>query len=273
VTDRVVNQVSGPPSMDIGEVSARAARFRPVLEECKRRIAPRDFVWYPYGTLDNFGIMNRLLSGQNRDLLGLIGAGPAVDIGAADGDLAFFMESLGTPMHIVDHPPTNYNGCRGVKRLKEALGSNVAILETDLDRHFTLPQRRYSFAFFLGILYHLKNPFGALEALAEHTQHAVISTRVARYNVAKGAETRDNGENLTRVRLQPLPVAYLLDATECNNDNTNYWIFSEGGLRRILARTGWDILDFITLGNDRDSDPASPEGDERAFCLVRSRMV
>ena len=72
--------------------------------------------------------------------------------------------------------------------------------------------------------------------------------------------------------LQPLPVAYLLDPTECNNDNTNYWIFSEAGLRRILSRTGWDILDFITLGNDRDSDPASPKGDERAFCLVRSRV-
>ena len=176
-------------------------------------------------------------------------------------------------MHIVDYPPTNYNSCRGVRRLKEALQSNVEIFETDLDRHFTLPQQRYSFAFFLGILYHLKNPFGALEALAEHARHAVISTRVARYNVARGAEAVDDSENVSRVRLQSLPVAYLLDPTECNNDATNYWIFSETGLRRILSRTGWDILDFITLGNDQDSDPASPEGDERAFCLVRSRMV
>jgi hypothetical protein len=263
---------TAPSSMDIGEIAASATRFRSVLEECKQRIGPSEFPWYPYGTLGNFSVLNRLLSGENRDLLRLIGEGPAVDIGAADGDLAFFMESLGIPMHIVDHPPTNYNGCRGVRRLKEALQSNVEILETDLDRYFTLPQRRYSFAFFLGILYHLKNPFGALEALAEHAQHAVISTRVARYNVAHGAEARDDRESVARVRLQPLPVAYLLDATECNNDATNYWIFSEAGLRRILARTGWDILDFTTLGNDRDSDPASPEGDERAFCLVRSRV-
>jgi hypothetical protein len=262
--------VSGPASIDIGELEARATRFRSVLEECKQRVGPREFPWYPYDTFGNFGALNRLLSGQNRDLLGLIGAGPAVDIGAADGDVAFFMESLGIPMHIVDYPPTNFNSCRGVRRLKEALQSRVEILETDLDRHFSLPQRQYSFAFFLGILYHLKNPFGALEALAEHARHAVISTRVARYNVAPGAEPRDSGESGTRVRLQPLPVAYLLDPTECNNDATNYWIFSEAGLRRILSRTGWDILDFITLGNDRDSDPATPKGDERAFCLVRS---
>ena len=264
--------MTAPPSMDIGEVGVRAARFRPVLEECKQRIAPREFTWYPYDTFGNFGALNRLLSGENRDLLRLIGEGPAVDIGAADGDVAFFMESLGIPMHIVDYPPTNYNSCRGVRRLKEELQSRVEILETDLDRHFTLPQKQYSFAFFLGILYHLKNPFGALEALAEHARHAVISTRVARYNVAPAADAAHDPDSVTPVRLQPLPVAYLLDPTECNNDNTNYWIFSEAGLRRILSRTGWDILDFITLGNDRDSDPASQKGDERAFCLVRSRV-
>jgi hypothetical protein len=260
-----------PSSMDIGEIAARAARFRSALEECKQRIAPREFSWYPYDTFGNFGALNRLLSGQNRDLLGLIGAGPAVDIGAADGDVAFFMESLGIPMHIVDHPPTNFNSCRGVRTLKEVLQSKAEILETDLDRQFTLPNRRYSFAFFLGILYHLKNPFGALEALAEHAQHAVISTRVARYNVAPHAEGMDDRESVPRVQLQTIPMAYLLDPAECNNDATNYWIFSEAGLRRILSRTGWEILDFMTLGNDRDSDPASPEGDERAFCLVRSR--
>jgi hypothetical protein len=260
----ILDLVSGPSAMDITEVCSRAAGFRPVLEQWKQRIAPREFGWYPYDTFGNFGAFDRLLTGPNRDLLGLIGGGPAVDIGAADGDLAFFMESLGIPMHVVDYPPTNFNGCRGVRRMKEALQSKVEVLETDLDRRFTLPQRRYSFAFFLGILYHLKNPFGALEALAEHARHAVISTRVARYSAARDAESR--------VRLQPLPVAYLLDPTECNNDSTNYWIFSEAGLRRILARTGWDVLDFTTLGDDRDSDPASREGDERAFCLVRSRV-
>jgi hypothetical protein len=66
-------------------------------------------------------------------------------------------------------------------------------------------------------------------------------------------------------------VAYLVAPQECNNDCTNYWIFSEEGLRRILARTGWDVCDFTTVGNRVDSDPASPEGDERAFCLVKSR--
>ena len=48
-------------------------------------------------------------------------------------------------------------------------------------------------------------------------------------------------------------------------------MFSEAGLRRILYRSGWDVLDFMTLGNTTDSDPATNKGDERAFCYLRSR--
>jgi hypothetical protein len=75
------------------------------------------------------------------------------------------------------------------------------------------------------------------------------------------------------VALQNIPVGYLLAADECNNDATNYWIFSEAGLRRLLHRTGWDVLDFGTVGATGMSDPATAKGDERAFCLVRSRHI
>jgi hypothetical protein len=68
--------------------------------------------------------------------------------------------------------------------------------------------------------------------------------------------------------LRDLPLAYLLDDREANNDPTNYWIFSEAGLRRLIKRTGWEPRDFITVGNTVDSDPAGPDGDERAFCLL-----
>jgi tRNA (mo5U34)-methyltransferase len=72
------------------------------------------------------------------------------------------------------------------------------------------------------------------------------------------------------VDLSDIPVAYLLDDREANNDATNFWIFSDAGFRRVRARTGWQIVDYITLGNTTDSDPASADGDERAFCLAKS---
>lgn len=75
-----------------------------------------------------------------------------------------------------------------------------------------------------------------------------------------------------RTRIADLPVAYLLDPDECNNDSTNYWIFSFTGLLRILRRTGWEVAELVTVGCTTGSDPASPEGDERAFCLLRSTV-
>ena len=258
--------------MDISSLETRVIGFRQELDAKKLELAPADFGWYPYGALDNFHILGRLLTGANREFLDRVGDGPIVDIGAADGDIAFFLESLGYRTHVVDFPPTNFNGCRGVRLMKQALGSNVEIIETDLDARFELPARRYELAFFLGILYHLKNPYQALESLAKHARYAFISTRIARYNVAPGYEGKNGAFNQARVELSSVPVAYLVAADETNNDATNFWMFSEAGLRRILDRAGWDIVDYLNLGNTESSDPATSAGDERAFCYVRSRF-
>jgi hypothetical protein len=60
----------------------------------------------------------------------------------------------------------NFNMLRGARLLKETLGSKVEIHEVDLDSQFRLPRSDYGLVFFLGILYHLKNPFYALESLS-----------------------------------------------------------------------------------------------------------
>ncbi|HET7845001.1 MAG TPA: hypothetical protein VFL14_12680 [Xanthomonadales bacterium] len=250
--------------MDIAELRLIGANFQKVLDERKRELAERQIPWYPYGTLSNLQWLELLLDGSALKVDELFGAGPIADIGAADGDIAFLLDSLGYEVDIVDYPPTNYNSCRAAHALKAALGARATILETDLDRRFELPRERYSFAFFMGILYHLKNPFGAMEALAHHARHAVVSTRIAKYSAQPGTASR--------VELAPLPLAYLLGPTECNNDATNFWIFSEAGLRRLFDRTGWDVLAWKTVGDTKQSDPASQQGDERAFCLLRSRI-
>lgn len=256
--------------MDTPEICSRAQQFRRELDATKRDLAPSEFGWYPYGTLNNFAILDRLLSRSNRNLLEMIDGLPIADIGAADGDTAFFMESLGLDADVIDYPPTNFNGCRGVRLLKEARQSGIGIHEVDLDAHFELPRERYGLAFFLGILYHLKNPFGALENLSRRARYALISTRVMRYNTPP-PKLFGRSSGPERVALHTVPVAYLVGPYETNGDPTNYWMFSEAGLLRILDRTGWEVLDHISVGNTSESDPATDAGDERAFCLVRSR--
>jgi tRNA (mo5U34)-methyltransferase len=261
-------------SMEIGEIKRKADEFKHVLDAKKKGIAPADFPWYPYNSIFVPAVLKQLLTGKNRFLLDLIGDQPTADIGCADGEFAFFLETLGCRVHAIDNPPTNCNGMQGVKLLKSALTSSVVIHEIDLDSHFSLPEEHFNLIFFMGILYHLKNPFYALETLAQSTRYCVISTRITKFGVrdAKFDNLSGKVRRDKRANLKDIPLAYLVDDYETNNDPTNYWIFTEAGLRRILRRTGWEICDYTTWGNTANSDPASAEGDQRAACLVKSRV-
>jgi hypothetical protein len=75
------------------------------------------------------------------------------------------------------------------------------------------------------------------------------------------------------MEIRNAPLAYLVDADELNRDNTNFWIFSEAGLKRLLRRTGWEICNYGTTGDTQNSNPRTQENDERAFCLLRSRHL
>jgi tRNA (mo5U34)-methyltransferase len=220
---------------------------------------PKSF-WYPYSTLHNVAVLEKLCAMAGLHLLELCrGAhGRVADIGAADGDLAFFLERQGLSVEMIDNEYTNFNGLEGAKTLKEALSSSAAIRSVDLDSQFSLAGQKYDVIFFLGTLYHLKNPFFLLESLARLTRYCFVSTRIAK-------QTADGQP------LSPYPVAYLLGPQECNNDDTNFWIFSDQGLKRLIDRTGWDLLSYTTIGDTEGSTPADPQRDERAFCLLEKR--
>lgn len=227
--------------------------------EIKLAEHPKSF-WYPYSTLRNVAVLEELCSKAHVNLLELCRGthGKVADIGAADGDLAFFLEKLGLSVEAIDNEYTNFNRLEGARTLKKALNSSVAILSVDLDSQFTLVPQKYDVIFFLGTLYHLKNPFFLLESLARITKYCFLSTRIAR-------QTADGSP------LASHPVAYLLEPRECNNDDTNFWIFSDQGLKRLIDRTGWNLLSYLTIGDTTRSTPADPERDERAFCLLEKR--
>jgi tRNA (mo5U34)-methyltransferase len=222
---------------------------------------PKPF-WYPYATLRNLPVLERLVAGGGVDLLELCRGkyGSVADLGAADGDLAFFLEELGLSVDVVDNESTNFNRLEGARILKKALNSSVTIRSIDLDSRSQLFTQRYDAAFFLGVLYHLKNPFYILERLAHVTRYCFLSTRIAR-------QTADG------FPLSKYPIAYLLGPEECNNDSTNFWIFSDEGLKRLIHRTGWSVLEYTTIGDTNNSTPADPNHDERVFCVLKSNAI
>ncbi|HYL73635.1 MAG TPA: methyltransferase domain-containing protein [Bryobacteraceae bacterium] len=255
-----------PPSIpadkrlwDIGEIVTAVHEFEQRLNAAKERaVLPEGRSWYPYYTFASIEMLEVLLTGERRKLLALTEGYPVLDIGCADGDLSYFFEECGLEVHAIDHPSTNYNSMEGVRAVKAALHSAVKIGEVDLDSQFALPRQTYGLVLLFGVLYHLKNPIYVLEALSRRAKYCLLSTRIARMTPDHATELRD------------IPVGYLLGQGETNDDVTNYWIFSDAGLKRLFERTGWRVCDFITVGAREASDPVHDENDERAFCLLQS---
>jgi tRNA (mo5U34)-methyltransferase len=247
------------PSEDL---QLATAAFQRKLDAVKRSLGQQEFPWYPYDTFGCARPLDALLLPNAGELLKkLAGNQPVLDVGCGDGALSFFLEDfLGSEnrtIDAIDYPPTNHNGMRGIRRLKEALGSNVAIHSMDIDAGLTLPRPLYGLTLLLGILYHLKNPFHVLERLAEHSQFCLLSTRVA--------QTTPHG-----ARMSDAALAYLVGEYELNADESNYWIFAEAGLRRILERSGWRVRGLVSTGNIANSEPVRLDRDERATCLIES---
>ena len=243
--------------MYLNEIHEKMIDFRTKLEKIKKG---ENIKWYPYEILSGIDHINNMLTNENRGIFSTITNKHIADIGTADGDMGYFFESMGYDVDLIDCEPPNYNKMQGVRKLKELLNSNADIYNIDLDSQFKLPKKNYELIIFMGILYHLKNPFYVLEQLAYSSKYLILSTKIAKF-------TPDNS-----VCYKDFPMAYLVGAEEsANGDSTNYWIFSENGLRRILQRTHWDILDLMTVGDTKKSDPITTEHDERAFCLLKSR--
>lgn len=244
------------PLIRFSSLVRHGLRFRRRFELTKTRCGPAGFAWYPYDSFTNLFPLERLRREARLALAEMAGSQPLLDLGTGDGALAFLFESLGYAVHACDHAGTNMNRMEGVRRVAAALGSRIEIEDIDLDGAWD-PQREYGLALFLGTLYHLKNPFAVLEKLSKHARYCFLSTRVAVWSPDRTVE------------LGRVPAAYLLAPGECNQDATNYWVFSPPGLVRLAERCGWRVLASLKTGA-RESDPATAAGDERQFLLLKS---
>lgn len=245
--------------------------------EFARRPAPDGWTWYGYDILSNLEHLAEIVSEPTQAKLALNSRMRIADIGCADGDLGFMLAAEGHHVDLLDWPQTNWNGCRGVDLLRSRLRLDVELHHVDLDSQFVLPKQSYDFVFLLGILYHLKNPYYVLETLATRTQYCAISTRVARF-LPYTAQQRgwfgfgSQAGKASEIEVTEVPLAYLLDADECNNDATNFWIFSAAGLRRLVRRCGWEILDEGFMGSEC-SHPSALDRDQRAVMVLESRRL
>lgn len=239
-----------------------AARFHQRLQSIKQATPLESGqAWYPWHSLSGIEVLEKFIGSDVKALRKLMGAQPVLEVGCGDGDFSFFLESLGARVDAVDQAASNYNLMTGVSALKQRLESSVRIHAIDMDSRPHLPEPRYGLTLMLGVLYHLKNPFLALETLARHSRYIFLSTRIA-------AKTPDGEADFSAQ-----PMAYLVGEEELNQDATNFWIFSEAGLKRVMDRSGWTVRNFLTVGDAASSDPVHSERDARAYVLAESRIA
>src|SRR6266545_2601039 len=227
------------------------------IRNAKTEITPPSPGWYPYESLSSMHTIAELLQPHYEELLPDLVKGRFVDLGCGDGELALLLASWGAAVDAVDCAENNYNRMEGLNLLSRFLKLPINSYSIDLDKKPELPRETYAMAFFLGTLYHLKNPYQILEQLAYTAQWCVLSTRIAQCTHSRG------------VRIESEPVAYLADGMEIGNDATNYWFFSSTALLRILQRTRWAIVNVKRIGCQKDSNPTDREADERMFVLMK----
>jgi tRNA (mo5U34)-methyltransferase len=230
------------------------------LKDEKKKTQLSEGDWYPFDTLSCVPTVAELISRDFDVVAADIAGRPVADIGCADGDLAMLFAGWGADVDAIDYAPNNFNRMLGVRTLSRVLDLPVRTYDINLDHDFKLPQDSYGLTLFLGILYHLKNPYAVLEQLAFQTRWCILSTRIAQVTPT------------VRARVESEPIAYLADGREIGNDATNYWVFSASGLFRILQRTRWAIVASKRIGCLVDSSPIDPKGDERMFVLLKSRV-
>jgi tRNA (mo5U34)-methyltransferase len=228
-------------------------RFQEVLNLEKNKA---DIDWYPYGILNNFYHLQEIF---NEFPLNELAGEKILDIGGADGDLAFYLSSLKFDLNLLEYPPTNFNSCKGMGHLNTVLTHKVKnrIINIDDQSRELISGEKYGLIFFLGILYHLKNPIQVLESLSLISKHLIISTRIAKY--ANGSSIENSS------------IGYLVSPSESNGDATNWWIFSKAGLIQLFERSGWDVLISKQVGDLQYSNPHEMSHDERYFALLRSK--
>jgi hypothetical protein len=214
--------------------------FRSKLSSIKAR--RNEIGWYPHDIMHNFSIIGDF---GGREALGDVAGKRILDIGAADGDSAFYLEDRGAEVTILDNVSTNYNDCQGIKILQRELGSSTRLLEMDVDFAESIPGQ-YDLTLFLGMGYHVRNPMLILSNLALASEYMVFSTTMF---------LELNGVDVSGVAL-----AYLWETREANNDPTNFWNFTPEGLRRLVKRCGWRVIAEHQYGGGE-----APHGDGRMF--------
>jgi tRNA (mo5U34)-methyltransferase len=188
-------------------------------------------------------ILDRL--GLPGDMRGL----RALDIGCSDGFFSFAMEQRGADVVAIDFVPEHYTGFATARAI---LGSAV---EYRMDNVYNLSPESYGafdVVLFMGVLYHLRKPLVALDAIRSVMKHGAqlfIGTMMIDEYVLL-----PDGTTTTLAALNPLlrqiPLWQSYPADSLNGDYTNCSAPNRRALEVALQEAQFrvDAMEIVSMG-------------------------
>lgn len=205
-----------------------------------------------------------------------------LDIGCSDGYFSFEMEKRGADVLAMDFVPENYTGFSVAKRV---FGSNVEYVMDNVYNLSPAKHGTFDIVLFLGVLYHLRKPLAALDAVRSILKEGgllfVATLLIDEFVVLPDGETSTLGDLNPQLPQIPLWQAYPRDSL--NGDFTNcfapnrkalevaldeaslaveeFRVFSMGGYVRARATADEEAMRYRRLDERLSSfefDPSTP---------------
>lgn len=166
----------------------------------------------------------------------------ALDLGARDGYFSFELERRGADVVAVDYVDQSQTGLGVAAELR---GSRVQFVHRNIYALSPDEFGTFDIVLFLGLLYHLPDPLGALE-IARGLCRGVMcleSYAIDRALVVDGVETRLPAD------LARLPLMQFYPARTLNDDPTNFWGPNLACLEAMVRETRFEVTSSHLIGN------------------------
>jgi tRNA (mo5U34)-methyltransferase len=168
-----------------------------------------------------------------------------LDLGARDGFFSFELERRGAEVLALDYVSSDQSG---FKVASELLGSKVTYVQDNIYK--VTPERYGTFdvVMFLGLLYHLPDPLGALHIVRSVCRAALhLETQVID-NAFRLASGEFVPLKAVSKQLDGIPIMQFYPDVSLHGDPTNYWAPNLACLEQMLAETNFSITTRKLLG-------------------------
>jgi tRNA (mo5U34)-methyltransferase len=184
-----------------------------------------------------------------------------LDIGTRDGFFAFEAEKRGAEVVAVDYLPAH---ATGFALAAQILGSQVTYMQENI---YNLRHERlgtFDIVFMLGLLYHLRDPLGALDIVRDLAHDRVyVETYVCDHAIDLVDGSRSTLAALDQ-RLVKTPIMAFLPGATLNADRTNFWAPNAACVESMLIEADFHVR-FVKLAEDRVVVAADVRRDEMSL--------